>query len=213
MSHRRGGPSGPCPAPAVPDLPTRAQVYVLRHVLVAVSTVGPPGACPPSIATNNAFLFDHDLQAVRVAASSVAAPTRIGMTHLETFPNLAHQQLERHTVNKICLPLVGDLAVAGRPVTAAGPQPAAGLRIHLNLPGHTARQVARPVDRMAHSCPSAAPPCRPSQVVAAPRRSSTSGFTYHFLVVFTFVCPAHRARMWSGTPLLARKVKHDERAS
>ncbi|MFC9645011.1 hypothetical protein ACFTZF_41885 [Streptomyces mirabilis] len=38
------------------------------------------------------------------------------MTHLETFPNLAHQQLERHTVNKICLPLVEELAVAGRPV-------------------------------------------------------------------------------------------------
>jgi hypothetical protein len=31
--------------------------------------------------------------------------------------------------------------------------------------------------------------------VAASRRSATSGFTYHFLVVFTFVCPAHRTRM------------------
>lgn len=36
-------------------------------------------------------------------------------------------------------------------------------------------------------------PARPPHASAAGSRSATSGFTYHFLVVFALVCPAHVA--------------------
>lgn len=120
------------------------------------------------------------------------------MTHLKTFrdsptnsPNATRRASSAFPRRR------GDV---GRSLAAPPPLPSLA---HSQQPAsgsprfdcHTAGQVSQSAGRLSHACPSVAVPCRPSHVVAAPRRSSTSGFTYHFLVVLTFVCPAHRARM------------------
>ncbi len=160
-----------------------------------------PARAPSQSLRRTASHPRHGFQTVWFAAKRVVpSPPRIDMTHLKTFRDSPTNSPNATRRASSALPRrrgdVGrSLAAPPPPLAVAGPQPAAASG-STRFDCHTAGQVAKSAGRLSHACPpSVAAPCRPSHVVAAPRRSSTSGFTYHFLVVLTFVCPAHRARM------------------